>query len=166
MTGAILHMVNDAAMTYCDFLAIGCLTYRLKSDQFEALQGAFERMPFSMAGLLAGGVAFIGIPPTCGFFSKWYLLKGGMAAGHWGFVGALLFSSLMTALMVFRIVEHGFFQTAAHGHGHHRSSAIREAPTGMVISLLGAALVLLLLGFSSGQIVTRLIEPLLAGIMP
>ena len=38
-------------------------------------------------------LAMIGIPPTCGFFSKWYLIRGGIESGNWHYVAALLISS-------------------------------------------------------------------------
>ena len=49
------------------------------------------------------------MPPTCGFFSKWYLISGGIEAGHWSYVAALLFSSLVNAVIFFRIFERAYF---------------------------------------------------------
>ena len=51
----------------------------------------------------------IGLPPTCGFFSKWYLISGGIDVGHWSYVAALLFSSLVNAVIFFRIIERAYF---------------------------------------------------------
>ena len=49
------------------------------------------------------------MPPTCGFFSKFYLIRGGIEAGRWEFVIALLFSSLVNVILFFRIIENAFF---------------------------------------------------------
>ncbi|WP_432823172.1 complex I subunit 5 family protein, partial [Trichloromonas sp.] len=74
MTGAILHIVNDALMTLCLFLAAATIYYRTGSLKFENLHGLFRKMPITMAVFVIGAFAMIGVPPTCGFFSKWYLI--------------------------------------------------------------------------------------------
>ena len=160
MSGAILHIVNDAVMTLCVFMAVGSLRYQLKSDRFEALKGAFRKMPVTMAVLVVGGLSIIGVPPTCGFFSKWYLINGGLAAGHYPFVIALLFSSLVNAVLFFRVFEIGYFEPFVdhhHGHGTH-SEAIQEAPLAMLATMVVVALGLVVLGFYSGDIVTQIID--------
>jgi multicomponent Na+:H+ antiporter subunit D len=161
IAGSILHIVNDAAMTLCVFLAAGSLVFKLKGDHFTVLQGCFRKMPITMAALVAGGLSIIGIPPTCGFFSKWYLITGAMHAGQYPFVVALLFSSLVNVVLFFRIFEIGYFEPFADHSGHRiqTTAAINESPPGMVAMLLLMATGLVLLGLFSGQIVTNVIMP-------
>ncbi len=45
-------------------------------------------MPWTMAGMVLAGLSIIGVPPTCGFFSKWYLVLGAFEAGAYHFAGA------------------------------------------------------------------------------
>jgi multicomponent Na+:H+ antiporter subunit D len=42
LTGAILHIVNDAAMTLCLFMAAGSLFYKTRSMEFDALKGVLK----------------------------------------------------------------------------------------------------------------------------
>ncbi|WP_300667519.1 monovalent cation/H+ antiporter subunit D family protein [Desulfoluna sp.] len=159
VTGATLHIINDAAMTLTLFMAVSAIIWKLGSDKFEDLQGLFGKMPFTMIGFVIAALAVIGIPPTCGFFSKWYLITGGINAGQWGFVAALLFSSLVNAVLFFRIFEIAFFEPFAEGHGHHDHGPVfNEAPVTMVAPLLIAALSLIALGLYTGDIVTKLIQ--------
>lgn len=163
MNGAILHVVNDAMMTLCVFMAAGAIIFKTGDDRFSALRGLFRKMPLSMAVLVVGGFSIIGVPPTCGFFSKWYLLSGGIAAGHYGFVAALLFSSLVNAVLFFRIVEIAYFEPFDEGKHHHhgygsRREAVAEAPLDILIPLVTTALLLIVLGVFSGEIVTRVIR--------
>jgi multicomponent Na+:H+ antiporter subunit D len=160
MTGAMLHIVNDAAMTLCLFLAAGGLSYRLKGDRLELMTGAFKKMPFSMAALVVGGLSIIGMPPTCGFFSKWYLITGGLSAGQYAFAAALVFSSLVNAVLIFRIIETSYFEPGSGRHGVHGHGdvALREAPTTMVAAMWVSAAGLVLLGIATAQIVTRVIQ--------
>ncbi|VVS93340.1 monovalent cation/H+ antiporter subunit D family protein [Desulfoluna spongiiphila] len=159
VTGATLHIINDAAMTLTLFMAVSAIVWKLGSDRFEDLQGLFGKMPFTMTGFVLAALAVIGIPPTCGFFSKWYLISGGIDAGQWGFVAALLFSSLVNAVLFFRIFEIAFFEPFAEGHGHHdHGPVMSEAPVTMVVPLILAALSLIALGLYTGDIVTKLIQ--------
>ncbi|MBU1156317.1 MAG: monovalent cation/H+ antiporter subunit D family protein [Proteobacteria bacterium] len=168
MTGAILHIINDAVMTFCVFLAAGCIYQKTRGTAFEDLQGLFKKMPWTMTALAAGALAMIGVPPFCGFFSKWYLIRGGLEAGHWGFVGALLFSSLVNVVLFFRIFEIAFFEPMSHGHGGHDGHgeqggpvALAEAPLSMLLPLMAAALGLIALGLATGPLVEKIILPII-----
>jgi multicomponent Na+:H+ antiporter subunit D len=156
ITGAILHIINDAAMTLCVFLFVGNILYKLEDDSFEHLQGVFRKMPYTMAGFVVVALSIIGVPPTCGFFSKWYLITGGIAGGHYGFVAALLFSSLVNVVLFFRIIEIGFFEPFGDHHTHDDSR--HEAPLSMLVPLWVVAIGLVVLGLFTGDIVTRLIQ--------
>lgn len=162
MTGSILHIVNDAVMTLCVFLCVGCITYRTGSTQFESLKGLSRKQPYTMAALVIGGLAMIGVPPTCGFYSKWYLILGGLDAGHYEFVAALVFSSLINIILFFRIFEIAFFEPYGDMHGAHyhgpAHETVQDAPWNMVLPLLVVAVGLIVLGFYSGAIVTNIID--------
>ncbi len=159
MTGAILHIVNDALMTLCVFLVVGNIVYKIKGHTFDDLKGLFRKMPFTMGAFVVGALSIIGVPPTCGFFSKWYLISGGIAAGHYGFVVALLFSSLVNVVLFFRIIELGYFEPFSDHHGHnHQSEPIDEAPLSMLVPLIIVAAGLVVVGMYTGDIVTRIID--------
>lgn len=155
MTGAILHIVNDALMTLCLFLAVAAIIYRLGSCEFDKLQGIYRKMPITMAAFTVGAFSMIGIPPTAGFFSKWYLLLGGIEAGQWGYVVALLFSSLVNAILFFRIIEIGFFHQDGEHHGHEQ---LAEAPLSMQTPLIISAATLIIIGLNSGSLVDAIIK--------
>ncbi len=165
MTGAILHIANDALMTLCLFLVAGNFIHILKSDHFESMKGLVQKMPLSMAAFVIGAFSIIGVPPTCGFFSKWYLIKGGLEAGQYAFVIALLFSSLVSVILFFRIIEIGFFEPRheAGQSGHHQPAviAVEEAPLSMLIPLILTSLLLIGVGLYSKEIVNRIIHVIL-----
>ncbi len=162
MTGAILHIVNDALMTLCLFLAASAIVYRLGDSKLSSMQGLYRRMPLTMAAFTVGAFSMIGIPPTAGFFSKWYLILGGIEAGAWAwiYVAALLISSLVNAVLFFRIIEIAFFQgDGAHGHGV--PLVRQEAPAWQLSPLLISAVALLVIGLAAGPLVEHLIIPAL-----
>jgi len=173
MSGAVLHIVNDAAMTLCVFLAAAAIASRIRDDRLSSLGGLFRSMPVSMAALTVGGLSLIGVPPTCGFFSKWYLISGGISAGRYGFVAALIFSSLVNVVLFFRVFEAGYFEPLPDDHADRfersgqpgGTGIVTEAPLDMIVPLAATAVLLILLGIFSGKIVTGIIHHALPAVV-
>ena len=114
-----------------------------------------------MSAFVVCALSMIGVPPTCGFFSKWYLISGAMLAGEWPFVAALLGSSLINVILFFRIIEVGYgFQSSisVHTHGREGLNKIDEAPLSMLIPTLGIAAAILLIGLYNQAIVKQVID--------
>ena len=162
MTGAILHILNDALMTFALFLAVGNMVYKLKTVELTDLKGLFGRMPWTMAGFVLAALSIIGVPPTCGFFSKWYLILGAFEAGAYHFAAALIISSLICAVLFFKVFEICFFESVPTGHGDsHSPVIIEEAPVSMLIVSGFISLSLIVAGLYSGTIVNTIILPFL-----
>jgi len=151
ITGAVLHILNDALMTLCLFMAAGAIIYKVGGQNLADLKGVFRRMPLTMTAFMVGALSMIGVPPTAGFFSKWYLILGGIEAARWEFVAALLFSSLVNAVLFFRIIEIGYFESTDE-------KGINEAPLSMLAPLLLVAASLIVVGIYSGDIVSSIIQ--------
>jgi multicomponent Na+:H+ antiporter subunit D len=158
MTGAVLHILNDALMTLCLFLVATNIGHKIQTHSFNDLKGIFRKMPVTMGALVVGALSIIGVPPTCGFFSKWYLLSGAVQAGQYGFVAALLFSSLVNVVLFFRVLEIAFFEPFGDHHGHGHTESIDEAPLSMLVPLLIVALGLVVVGVYTGDIVNLVIQ--------
>jgi len=126
MTGAIYHILGDALMTLCLFFVVGIVVAKTGEHRLSAFKGLFKSMPLTMVCFVVVALAMIGLPPTCGFFSKWYLVRGGLEAGQYPFVIALLISSLVNAVIFFRLIEFAYFQSpdsdTAEAHGAHGES--------------------------------------------
>ncbi|KPK27917.1 MAG: NADH dehydrogenase [Desulfobacterales bacterium SG8_35_2] len=159
ISGAILHIVNDALMTFCLFVFAGIVTYKTGGHMLSDLQGLYRKMPVTMTGFTVVALSMIGVPPTAGFFSKWYLILGAIEAGSYHFMVALLVSSLVNAILFFRIIEITFFEPKMDHHtGHAPEITINEAPFSMLMPLLVVALGLIIIGIYSGTIVTNIIQ--------
>lgn len=160
MIGSLLHVFNDTLMTLCVFLVVGNIVYVTGGHGLSRLKENFSRMPLTMGALILGALSIIGVPPTCGFFSKWYLLLGAIQAGHYAFMIALIFSSLVNVILFFRIFEVGLFerQGGITGHAGH-GVALKEAPAVMVAATLVVALGLVVAGLFTNWLVTGIIDP-------
>jgi multicomponent Na+:H+ antiporter subunit D len=159
LIGAYLHIMNHAFMKGCLFLVAMALMYRTGRRNIFQLERIHRKMPFTMGALVIGALSMIGIPPTGGFFSKWYLILGSIDAKNWVFVGVILASSLFNALYFFRVIENAYFESS-QGHAAGETSAnltMEEAPLSMLIPILMVAAGILLLGLFNERIISGIL---------
>jgi multicomponent Na+:H+ antiporter subunit D len=128
LTAGIVHLLNHALIKGGLFLALGCVMYRLGSVQLADLEGLGRRMPVTSAAILAGGLGLIGVPLTAGFISKWYLVRGALAAGWWPAAVLVLLSSLVSVVYVWRVAEVLYRRTKVP------AGPIAEAPPSLLLS--------------------------------
>jgi len=172
LIGSIFHIISDACMTLCLFLATGIILRACKTTHFDGLRGLFSKMPLTMIGFFVGGFSIIGLPPTCGFFSKWYLITGGMVAERWEYMVVLMFSTMVMVVLFFRLIERIYLavsesgQNLGKGHGDlgltKEQTKFEEAPLSMLIPLLIAASIVMIIGVYNQEVVNqieRFLEP-------
>ncbi|GAG48421.1 unnamed protein product [marine sediment metagenome] len=115
-----------------------------------------------MAIFVIGALSVVGIPPLCGFFSKWYLILGAFEAGKWVFVAVLLVSSLLNAILFFRVIENIYLEprepSYAPDGGGPEAISIDEAPLSMLIPMFVIGAGIILLGVFSGKIIDVVIQ--------
>ncbi len=163
MIGSIFHIISDACMTLCLFLGAGLILQKCKTTHFDGLRGLFSKMPLTMTGFFVGGFSIIGLPPTCGFFSKWYLITGAMVSQRWEYLVALLFSTMVMVVLFFRLIERIHLavsesgENLGKGHGDlglsKEQTRFSEGPLTMLFPLLAAAAVVLAIGVYNQEIV-------------
>lgn len=110
-TGAMLQLVYHAIAKNGLFLAAGALVFYVHRTKVDQMRGMGKLLPVTMWVFAICALSLIGIPPTGGFVSKWYLAQGGLQFGVFGFVGTavLMISALLTAGYLLPIVTAAFF---------------------------------------------------------
>ena len=161
LKGAIFHIANDAVMVACLFMVSGLIAHKKKSHRIADFKAIFRTAPITAFVFTVGALAVIGVPPTCGFFSKWYLLLGGIQAGQWGFVTALLVCTLINIALFFRIFDIGLYDHTTESGVHGKESSSERSSVGEPISMLVPAVMLalaiVLIGFFNQVIVNEVI---------
>ena len=171
LIGSIFHVISDACMTLCLFLGTGIILRKRGTTRFDGLRGLFRKMPLTMTGFFVGGFSIIGLPPTCGFFSKWYLITGGMVSERWEYAVILMCSTMVMVVLFFRLIERIHLavkesgEEIGHGHGDlalpEKENKFDEAPLSMLIPLLLASALVLVIGVYNQELV-NLVEDFLA----
>jgi multicomponent Na+:H+ antiporter subunit D len=164
LTGALLHILNDAFMMACVFSIAGAIMYKVGARNIHDFRNLFRKMPLTMAAFVVTGLSIIGIPPTCGFFSKLYLILGAIDAKKGVFVAIILISSLLNAVNIARVIEKAFFKpyelenAHAQSGGEYETVKMDESPLSMLVPTLILTTGILLLGFYNGDIISNVIQ--------
>ncbi len=161
LIGALLHILNHAFMKSCLFLVAGGIRYQTGLREIPWFVGLGRRMPLMMAAFTVAALSMVGIPPTAGFFSKWYLILGSIDAGNWVFVVVILASSLLTAVYFFRVIEK-VYAHAPPSSSKADENRITEPPARILVPILFLAASVLILGLINAVIVTQVLELIVA----
>ncbi|EKV30908.1 NADH-ubiquinone oxidoreductase chain L [Caenispirillum salinarum AK4] len=143
LVGAALHIAAHALGKITLFFAAGAIHTAAHKDYVSQLDGIGRRMPWTMGAFAVGALSMIGVPPTAGFISKWYMLLGAYDVQAWFAVGVITLSTLLNAAYFLPIVYAAFFKPEkpvhadghAHTHHNHDYSNHGEAPWPSVVAL-------------------------------
>ena len=128
LTAGIVHLFNHALTKGALFMLLGCFVLRLGRVRFSDIGGIARVMPFTSFGIVLGGLSLIGVPGTVGFISKWYLVLAALESGQWWIALAIVLSSLLAVVYVWRFVEAAYFQEPDAG-----IAQLKEAPLEMLV---------------------------------
>ncbi len=146
LTGGILHVIAHAFIKAALFLTAGAIIHHTKAVRVEDMRGIGLKMPFIMICYTIASLGLIGIPPTGGFISKWYLATGALSADIkvFSYLGPviLLISALLTAGYLLKLTIIGFFPGEEYRSVHHEDPDKEQRP-GLLMALPIATLTLL-----------------------
>lgn len=143
VAGAALHIAAHAFGKITLFFAAGSIYTASHKTKISQLDGIGRAMPWTMGAFAIGALSMIGIPPTAGFVSKWFILTGAMSVENYFAVAVIVFSTLLNAAYFMPIVYQAFMRKAPAGEEHSHG----EAPFAMVLALSLTALGTILLFF-------------------
>ncbi len=105
-------------------------------------------MPLTMSAFTIGALSMIGVPPTGGFVSKWYILAGAFEAQSYVALFTIIISTALNAAYFFPIIYWAWFER------EDTSSAVQhgEAPTLMVVALSTTAILTLAFFFFNAPV--------------
>lgn len=151
--GGLLHLINHAVIKITLFFCVGTIMYTTHKTDISQIKGIGKQMPVTMWCFAIASISLIGIPPSNGFVSKWYLALGGLGAGKVYFVIILLLSAVLTALYLMPIVTVAFFKK-----GEEEVVEVKEAPLKMLIPIVSITVIVVLLGIFPNPVVSFIQE--------
>ncbi len=155
--GGTLHIVMHAFGKITLFFCAGAIYIASSKTRVDQLRGIGHRMPWTMVAFTIGALSMIGVPPTAGFVSKWYIIAGAFQVDSYFVLAVMGGSTALNAAYFLPIVFRAFFrpedQAPARDHG--------EAPWPMVAALVFTAAATILFFVFNGPVVdieSRILE--------
>jgi len=155
--GAAVHIVAHAFGKITLFFCAGAIYIASSKTRVDQLRGIGHRMPWTMVAFTIGALSMIGVPPTAGFVSKWYIIAGAFQVDSYFVLAVMGGSTALNAAYFLPIVFRAFFrpedQAPARDHG--------EAPWPMVAALVFTAAATILFFVFNGPVVdieSRILE--------
>lgn len=159
LAGSFLHMLGHAFMKGGLFFCAGAIRYKYGTVDTADFGRIYKKMPLTCGLLVIAALSMIGIPPTAGFFSKWYLASGAAGQHQWIYIAVLVISSLLNAVYFFRLIEKVFIQQPK-GMEERWSSEELELPVTILIPVVVCFLAILGIGLFNVKIVDVLLMTL------
>ncbi|HET9489917.1 MAG TPA: proton-conducting transporter membrane subunit [Methylomirabilota bacterium] len=156
LAGAYLHILAHALMKAALFVALAAAVLDGRGPTLTALRLG-QRMPVTGACAVIAALSMVGVPPVAGFFSKWYLLQGAVAAGQPVLAGAILTGSLLAAVYMYRLTEAVWFGPPRAAGGPP------EAPTPLLVGLVALTVATVVVGLGNAELFMDVLEPAAAG---
>jgi multicomponent Na+:H+ antiporter subunit D len=144
MAGGLTHIAMHAFGKITLFFCAGAIFVATGKKYISEMVGIGKRMPVTMVAFFIGSLSVIGLPPTGGFFSKWYLVLGTLESGQTAMLIVLLTSSLLNAAYFLPIVYNAFFCTPEKAMFDNE---IKEAPLWCVVPPVITAVASIILFF-------------------
>jgi len=141
--GGVLHIAHHAFSKITLFFAAGAIYVASHLKKISYMGGLGRRMPFTFGAFAVASLSMIGVPPVCGFVSKWYIVNGAVDMGRMVLLGALLVSTVLNAMYFTPVVFKAFF---GQPHPDVNLNKYGEAPVVMVAALCFTAAASVLLG--------------------
>jgi multicomponent Na+:H+ antiporter subunit D len=159
--GAVLHVLNHAAMKACLFLVAANLRFREGHSNIRLFNDTYrKKYPWTMACFTVAAVSMVGLPPMAGFFSKWYLALGTIENANWLLLAVILMSSLLNAVYFFRVLEKVYMKNPDKEAPEGEEAAVvnREVKPLMLAPVVILATGIIVIGIMNMSVVSYILE--------
>ncbi len=144
MAGGMMHIGMHAFGKITLFFCAGAIFVATGKKNISEMVGIGRKMPITMIAFFIGSLSVIGLPPTGGFLSKWYLVLGTIEADQLPMLFVLLGSSLLNAAYFLPVFYKAFFCAPEESLFENK---VDEAPVWCVAPLVLTSAISILLFF-------------------
>lgn len=107
--GSSMHIATHAFGKITLFFCAGAILVAAHKSKISEMRGLGRQMPLTMIAFFIASLSIIGVPPTGGTWSKWFLLMGTIETEQWILMVVLMISSLLNIAYLLPIPFHAFF---------------------------------------------------------
>lgn len=146
LVAGFCHLIFHSVIKIGAFFAAGSVLHNSEREFVPQLEGIGKKMPWTFTFFTVSALALTGIPPFCGFFSKWYISTAAIeTAGVLQIIGVvvLLISALLTAIYMFSPIVKAFFPRE---NAEINLDGVKEAKPAMLIPMGICAVLCIVMG--------------------
>ena len=110
IAAAIFHLVSHAFAKITLFFAAGSIYTSLHKTEIKEMRGIFYQMPITMICFALGAFSMIGLPPTVGLLSKWFIITGAVDTQDFFVLSILILSTILNASYFLPIIYDAFLR--------------------------------------------------------
>ena len=141
IAGAIFHLFNHAIFKSLLFVNSAAVERRAGTTDMNRMGGLGSRMPVTNVTSVIATLSTAGIPPLSGFWSKLIIVLALWRGGHFTYAGIAVLLSVVTLAYLLGMQRKVFFgKTSPEWQG------IQEAETGLTLSALVLAIIIVAVG--------------------
>jgi multicomponent Na+:H+ antiporter subunit D len=142
--GSAMHIATHALGKITLFFCAGAILVASHKSEISSMAGLGRIMPITMAAFFIASLSIIGLPPTAGTWSKWWLLTATLETDHLILMAVLILSSLLNIAYLLPIPLRAFFPSKQAVAG---LVTIHEAPPAALLAICSTASACVLLFF-------------------
>ena len=158
VAAAIFHLVSHAFGKITLFFAAGSIYTALHKTEIKEMRGIFYQMPITMICFALGAFSMIGLPPTVGLLSKWFIITAAVDAQDFFVLSILILSTILNASYFLPIIYDAFLRKPLgyemYGEKkeskefyHYRYLGNSEAPVFILLAICCTTTGILLISF-------------------
>jgi len=151
--GGVFYLLNDAVMQAALFYIAGVAFCQYGVRTIDDLGRVGKKAPWLTGSLVVVALGMIGLPPTGGFFGKWYIILGALDSGDYVSVAAVLLSTLLTLAYFVKLFEGIFRQSSTQS-----DVQFDEIPFSSKLALGVTSAAVMILGLFSAPMVQLLLS--------
>lgn len=129
--GSGIHIVIHAFGKITLFFCAGAIMVTHHKTKISQMRGLGKHMPLTMLAFLIGSLSIIGLPPTGGIWSKWFLALGTLEANQAILLLVLMLSTLLNIAYLLPIPVRAFFSPATSDD----NIILQEAPFACLVAM-------------------------------
>jgi len=149
LAGAVIHMISYSILKITLFFCAGIIAEQTGETRISKMNGVGPSLPVTMSIFAAASLGMIGILPLNTFWSKYFLMKGSVAAGNWILALVLITSGIINAVCFIPIVVSAFSGENVRTHAERGGRAAL-----MLVPTVVLAAIAILIGLYPGIIWT------------
>ncbi|MDN3637974.1 monovalent cation/H+ antiporter subunit D family protein [Simiduia curdlanivorans] len=130
--GSAMHIGTHAFGKITLFFCAGAILVAAHKSNISDMRGLGKKMPITMAAFFIASLSIIGVPPTGGTWSKWYLVMGTLEAEQLILMSILMLSSLLNIAYLLPIPLRAFF---SNNGASSPDETVHEAPLPSLIAI-------------------------------